>query len=136
MTGLYPGPLLVRKLVLPALLVFLLLPVRGWSQDVREYQIKAAFIYHFAQAVEWPDTSGPFRIGVLGSDPFGESLIALENRTIHGRTVEVVQLREPVFDELSLLFVSVSQLQDIPMITHLLEGRQILDHLRYAGLLR
>src|ERR1043166_6616587 len=45
----------------------------------REYDLKAAFLFNFAQFVEWPpesftDNSRPFVIGVLGQDPFGKSL--------------------------------------------------------------
>lgn len=42
----------------------------------RAYQVKAVFLYHFSQFVEWPPTafsssSDPFVIGILGNDPFG-----------------------------------------------------------------
>jgi len=44
-----------------------------------ESEIKAAFLYKFTGFVEWPDSSfpdkdTPFRIGVLGEDPFGKIL--------------------------------------------------------------
>ncbi|HEY1792572.1 MAG TPA: YfiR family protein [Opitutaceae bacterium] len=47
-----------------------------------ESDLKAAFIYHFTQFVEWPDAAfqaddSPFVIGVLGTDPFGGTLEAL-----------------------------------------------------------
>src|SRR4051812_16978861 len=50
----------------------------------REYQVKAAFIYNFAQFVEWPATSfsaeeSPIIIATLGEDPF------------HGALEQVVQ---------------------------------------------
>ena len=58
-----------------------------------EYQVKAAFLYHFAQLVDWPDLPGagqPFEIGVLGDDVFGPALeAALEGKTIHDRAVRV-----------------------------------------------
>src|SRR5688572_2456800 len=42
----------------------------------KEYQVKAVFLYNFAQFVEWPTTAfptaeTPLVIGVLGDDPFG-----------------------------------------------------------------
>src|ERR1700689_1427913 len=54
----------------------------------REYQIKAAFLFNFAQFVEWPATTytnagQPFTIGVLGEDPFGPAL----EQTIQGETI-------------------------------------------------
>jgi hypothetical protein len=40
-----------------------------------EYKVKAAFIYNFAQFVDWPDTAftsadAPFVVAVVGKDPF------------------------------------------------------------------
>ncbi|TLY91327.1 MAG: YfiR family protein [Gammaproteobacteria bacterium] len=48
----------------------------GAAQPVSEYQLKAVFLFNFAQFVEWPPAalpreSAPFVIGVLGKDPFG-----------------------------------------------------------------
>ena len=45
----------------------------------REFDLKAAFLYRFVQFISWPedaftDASAPFVIGVLGDDPFGQSL--------------------------------------------------------------
>ena len=45
----------------------------------REYPLKAAYLYNFANYVEWPASAfptadAPFTIGVLGSDPFGAIL--------------------------------------------------------------
>src|ERR1700722_3325777 len=55
----------------------------------KEYQIKAAFLLNFAQFVQWPgntftNASEPFRIGVLGEDPFGGAL----EETMQGETVQ------------------------------------------------
>src|SRR5687768_2113299 len=49
------------------------------AQPTDEYQIKAVFLFHFAQFVEWPakafpDPKSPLVIGVLGRDPFGAYL--------------------------------------------------------------
>lgn len=45
----------------------------------REYPIKVAYLYNFANYVEWPkgafpSANAPFTIGVLGPDPFGTLL--------------------------------------------------------------
>ena len=49
------------------------------AAPAKEYQVKAAFLFNFAQFVEWPKTAfsrpeDPFVIGVLGPDPFGSYL--------------------------------------------------------------
>lgn len=67
------------------------------APTVREYEIKAAFLYNFAQFVQWP--SGAFDTGtsdlvlcVLGMDPFGRALESLEDKQVRGRRVEIVRL--------------------------------------------
>ncbi|CAN5860358.1 hypothetical protein BH11VER1_BH11VER1_19520 [soil metagenome] len=64
------------------------LPARAES-PFTEYEVKAVFLFNFVQFVKWPsasfsDTSTPFVIGILGSDPFGKTL---EN-TLRGESVE------------------------------------------------
>ncbi len=56
-------------------------PERSQAEAPREYQVKAAFLYHFATFVDWPsstfkDTKDHLRICIVGKDPFGENLEA------------------------------------------------------------
>ena len=49
------------------------------DQVAREYQLKAVFLYNFAQFTEWPadafaDEKSPIVIGIVGTDPFGATL--------------------------------------------------------------
>lgn len=65
-----------------------------------EYEVKAAFLVHFAGLVEWPpDAFGapdaPLRIAVLGADAFGEALAA----AVQGRRVDAHPLRLERFDD-------------------------------------
>jgi len=51
----------------------------GQAEPSREYQLKAAFLFNFAQFVEWPASAftapdAPLIIGVLGDNPFGDVL--------------------------------------------------------------
>lgn len=71
-----------------ALLVFLAaIPARTADRSL-EYAVKATFLYKFASFVEWPagafehDTS-PFRLCVVGSDPFGGRI----EETVAGQSV-------------------------------------------------
>ena len=52
---------------------------RAQTPATPEYQVKAVFLFPFAQFVEWPPKAlggdqAPFVIGVLGEDPFGSYL--------------------------------------------------------------
>lgn len=60
----------------------------------REHDVKAAFLYHFAQLVEWPVGAAvpgePFVIGVVGGDPFKGALDrALEGKSVRAQPIEV-----------------------------------------------
>ena len=50
-----------------------------------EYEVKAAYLYNFAKFIEWPPATahGEFVIGVLGQDPFGETL----DRVLRGKAL-------------------------------------------------
>src|SRR5438128_563955 len=58
---------------------------RAVAQDEpinQEYRLKATYLYHFGQYVEWPDKTvagdgKTFVIGVVGEDPFGQMLDAI-----------------------------------------------------------
>jgi hypothetical protein len=57
-----------------------------------EYQVKAAFLFNFLKFVDWPlpPQGGPWVIGVLGKDPFMDSLTDIvSGKTVNGRAVTV-----------------------------------------------
>src|SRR5580658_5372937 len=63
-----------------------------------EYRLKLAFLYNFAQFVQWPadtfaNASAPLRICVVGENPFsGEIEQGLRGRFVAGHPVELRQL--------------------------------------------
>jgi len=80
------APLLALCLVF--LLLFLLLERENRAVEAPEYDVKAAYLFNFAQFVQWPpqafsSPSAPFVIGILGSDPFGGRL----DRIVRGEVV-------------------------------------------------
>ncbi|HET9947508.1 MAG TPA: YfiR family protein [Longimicrobiales bacterium] len=104
------------------------------SPPNREYQIKAAFLFNFGQFVDGfpelqpPDGDVPFVIGVLGEDPFGETLDALvADRRIQEHPVVVERYRtlEEV-DTCQVLFVSSSEAERQDEVLRALEGRGVL----------
>ncbi|MGL6291115.1 MAG: YfiR family protein [Silanimonas sp.] len=69
-------------------------PARADGAAVDEYALKAAFLFNFTRFVEWPDDAfesvdSPFRICVLGTDPFGPRLEALTNRRVGARPIVI-----------------------------------------------
>jgi len=78
-----------------------------------EYQLKAVFLFNFAQFVEWPagafrDAGEPLVIGVLGADPFGPYLDdVVRGEQVKGRPLAVKRYRKlEEVDGCQILFVS------------------------------
>ncbi len=103
------------------------------SVNIREYQIKAAFLFNFLQFVKWPPTTfttsnAPFKIGILGDDPFGSALDdTVEGEVINGHRLTVV--RSPRVEELEdcqMVFVSSSESDHLDEILADLRSKPIL----------
>lgn len=99
----------------------------------REFQVKAVFLYNFAQFVEWPthafaDRTSPLRIGVLGMDPFGPFLDELvRGEKVNGRPLVVERYRSLAdVSDCHVLFVSGSEGRQTERIAEELRGRSIL----------
>jgi hypothetical protein len=82
------------------------------AQTAAEYQLKAAFLFNFVQFAHWPenafdDNESPLVIGVLGHDPFGDSLDELvRGEVVNGRALRVVRFADPKdVRECHLLFI-------------------------------
>jgi hypothetical protein len=85
--------LVVRRALIGAIAVALLgAQPAALSGEGLEYQVKAAFLFNFLKFVEWPPASAdvPWVIGVLGRDPFGETLdLTVRGKIVNGRNVDV-----------------------------------------------
>jgi len=98
-----------------------------------EYQVKAVFLFNFAQFVEWPPQSfenaaAPFVIGVLGTDPFGAALEgAVRGETVEGRTFVIERYRSVTeIRHCQILFISRSEAAHMEDIRAVLAGHSIL----------
>ncbi len=68
----------------------------AWSAT-QEYQVKAAFLMNFAKFVDWPqsafpDDQAPLVLGIVGEDPSGGALEALNGQVVKNRTIKVQHL--------------------------------------------
>lgn len=74
--------------------------VSAQTNPSSEYQVKAAFLFHFAQFVDWPseafkDAASPLTYCTVGEDPFHGALDgSLNGKTIDGRPARVVHFRQ------------------------------------------
>jgi hypothetical protein len=66
-----------------------------------EYALKAAYLYNFVKYIEWPDASfatdaDPYRVCVVGRDPFGDRLAqAIGGKTVRNRGFAVERFDAP-----------------------------------------
>ncbi len=98
-----------------------------------EYQLKAVFLFNFAQFVEWParafpklDT--PLVIGVLGDDPFGDYLDELVRGEKIGSRLLVARRfkRGDEIGECHILYVSASESAVLGATLEVMKGRSVL----------
>lgn len=65
----------------------------GQAEPVPEYDMKAIFLYNFALFTEWPaESNDRFNLCILGRDPFGASLDAIETKSINGVRINVMRI--------------------------------------------
>ncbi len=126
----------ICRAVLRLATVLLLSLESGFAQDSQpsEYQLKAAFLYHFAQFTEWPASAfaredAPLVIGILGENPFGAAL----EQTLRGKTLMKHPVSARVLSSVAdatngchILFVSSSEKKRLPEIISALGKASIL----------
>lgn len=116
---------------------------------VHEFQIEAAFLFNFANFVDWPasafaDAQAPLAICILGEDPFDGFL----DETVNGERAAgrplVVQRSQHIEETgaCQILFISRSESPRLAMILEHLRGRNVLtvsnaeDFGRRGGMVR
>jgi hypothetical protein len=123
----------VHPAFIPALLVFCLGGLAAQAQVSREYQLKAVFLFNFAQFTEWPDSAfatdkSPIIIAIVGNDPFGPALReTVRGETVQGRPLAVEHyLRADEVKTCHILFISQSEARHANEIVRSLKGKPIL----------
>jgi hypothetical protein len=125
-------------------------PGTAWAQStVDEYRMKAAFLFHFAQFVEWPadtpaDGGNSLFLCTLGEDPFrGELENTVEGKQIGSRTLRIRHLKSPQDTRgCHVLFISKSEGKHIPALLANLRNAPVLtvgeadDFLGAGGIIR
>ena len=119
--------------ILLALTFLLLSSIPAQAQVSREYQLKAVFLYNFAQFTEWPtnafaDDKSPIVIGIVGMDPFGAALeqtIRDENVSGHPLIVQHYP-RATDIKPCHILFFTQSENRHIDEILKVVKDKPIL----------
>ncbi len=130
-----------------SVVAFTWLPSASQAEGPREDQVKAAFFYHFANFVEWPEptfhaTDGYLRICVLGDTRFDQSLeTTLSHKKIGDHLFEI--RRNPPNAEIQhchMLYVSNSGKATIQTIRRYINQKDVLtvgetlDFIKHGGM--
>ena len=98
-----------------------------------EYQVKAVFLFNFAQFVDWPAEAfprpdAPFVIGILGEDPFGAQLDdVVRGETVNKRPLVIERYRSVAeIRNCNILFIGGNEGGHLDEILMALKGRSIL----------
>lgn len=129
--------MLSRHVAMTALAVLLSLLVEKTglyaAGDDAEYRIKAALVYKLTKFVHWPEKvmrgkSPTFSLCMIGRNPFGSLLDAIETRTVRGKPLVVI---EPgVLSDMhkcDMAFVSKDGLIRFPGVLPVLEAHSVLS---------
>jgi YfiR/HmsC-like len=121
------------RITLLWLAAMLSVAVSAWAAPASEYQVKAVFLFNFAQFVEWPAAAfpgpdAPFVIGVLGNDPFGPELDAVvRGETVDRRSLVVERYHDIAeLHNCNILFIPRTEVDQLPKILAALRGRSVL----------
>jgi hypothetical protein len=90
--------------------------VRGESNGTSEYDVKAAFLFHFAQFVEWPaeafkDANSPLTYCTIGEDAFRGALDeSVKGKSVGNRPLQVQHLKERAqIEGCQVLFIAAAE---------------------------
>jgi hypothetical protein len=138
----------------PLILLFAVcvgIPERARAQTqapADEYQVKAAFLFHFAQLVDWPpdalsDNNSLF-LCAFGDDPFrGELESTVEGRLIGTRALRIRHLKSAQdAQSCHILFVGKGEGKDIASLLAAIQNTPVLtvgetdDFLQQGGVIR
>jgi hypothetical protein len=115
------------------LMLYSVLFVSAQTSGPAEYQVKAVFLYNFAQFVEWPQTAfateqSPIIIGILGDNPFGsyvENVVSGEN--VNGHPLVVYHYKNiGEIKTCHILFIDRSEISNLNNIITRLKGKNVL----------
>jgi hypothetical protein len=106
-------------------------PAQGNASS--EYQVKAAFLFHFSQFVEWPegafkDANSPLVYCTVGEDPFHGALDA----SIGGKAIGARQLQVTHFQQLQdfrgcqIVFIGAGEKRFVATVLTSLKGSPVL----------
>jgi hypothetical protein len=109
-----------------------LTPAFAEPHSDQEYQVKAAYIFNFANYVEWPreafqGDSSSLVICVLGKEPFANILNSISGKNVQGKKIVVRQAMQiEDVKECHILYIIASDKRNLGYVLKTLKGRHVL----------
>jgi hypothetical protein len=98
-----------------------------------EYQVKSVYVFNLTRFVEWPESTFeparcPFIVGVIGENPFGQSLEeTLRRENVRGHPLVIQLLKSgDLPGNCQILFICRSEAKNLESLLKQVEGRAIL----------
>lgn len=97
-----------------------------------EYEVKAAYLYNFAKFIEGPprksqDAGATMNVCVIGDDPFGPALTAIEGKIVGDRKIRTKRnLSLQNLRGCDILFIARSEEVDLERILQAASGQGVL----------
>ncbi len=92
-------------------------------EKAKEFQVKALFLYNFANFVEWPSdafetSDSPLKMCLFGSVPFGSFLDAVSGTRIRDRSLNIIRTSDytEIESGCHILFVGTDRLELIEQL--------------------
>ena len=117
-----------RKHCLVLVLTWLIIG-KAYAETGTESAVKIGFLYNFFKFIDWPqsaDTSGGYRLCTTGDNSLGNSLLALQDKTINNKSLSIKRgISGEELKNCHMVFVgvdedtskSISNLQGLAVVT-------------------
>ncbi len=100
------------------------------SELPTEYEVKAAFIHNIAKFVEWPatrDATRTLKLCILGQNPYGSTLDALQGKPIGDKVWEVSSVNPKTnLRNCNVLFIAASESANLGQILNEIKDDAVL----------
>lgn len=110
----------LRPTLLAITALSIALSTAAWAQNpvVSEYTLKAAYLYHFVQFTEWPESTlrslDSFTICIAKDNPLRFVVSDLGGQLVHGKPIAVRSQRNNDDQECQVMVLSANDLQGGP----------------------
>ena len=125
------GAKMVRAAIAWAILCLAAAPAIA---EMREYEVKAAFLYNFARFVDWPGGAAGITLCLLNGDPFGGDIDIIAGKPVGVSRLQVRRIDAEQAGGCQIVFIPASQAGRLGRVLEQVRSRPVLTVGDAAGL--